>query len=135
MPGCSRLLGERAGNGGRVLPASALAGFEVQAVAAREVGTAPCRVCLCCAGVLLYFGITRGWLARLLAAAAQQLALAGACGRAARARAAARRRRQRRRARGADSDDSERDPDAVAARSAAAKAERARHGVRYGGAF
>jgi len=53
----------------------------------------------------------------------------------ARARAAARRRRQRRRARGADSDDGERDPDAVAARSAAAKAERARHGVRFGSAF
>ena len=52
------------------------------------------------AGVLLYFGITRGWLARLLSASVLQLALCGVCGRAARKRAAVSRRRQLRRKRG-----------------------------------
>ena len=78
------------------------------------------------AGVLLYFGITRGWLARLLSASVLQLALCGVCGRAARKRAAVSRRRQLRRKRGVDSDDSELDDAAVAARAVCAKAERAR---------
>lgn len=81
------------------------------------------------AGVLLYFGVTRGWLARLLAVAAAQLALCGVCGRSARRRALLQRRRRRRRRRGLDSDDSELDEDRIAARAVQAKAERAPEAV------